>query len=279
MKKLLALLLAALMLISFAACAEKDDGGKNLDDYVQADEDEITVETNELGQTFHFEALDSESVVLTKYEGPSDPHAVVVPNTLNDKTVAAIGNEAFYFCSAIQSVTLPETIAAIGDMAFAGCSLLQEIEFPAAVTEIGESAFARCTSLVSVTFAEASELRQIARFAFEGCTALESVTVPAYIDTIGTCAFFGCVALESVTVEADGENGAQVIGAQAFHGCEKLASLTLPATVASIGELAFYGCNALYMDGVTCPAGSYAETYILGLNLAATAPAEPAPEA
>ena len=78
----------------------------------------------------------------------------------------------------------------------------------------------------------------------------------------------------SVTVEGDGENGVQVIGAQAFHNCESLNTLALPGSVASIGDFAFYGCNELYMDHVTCPAGSYAEKYILDLNLGATAPPE-----
>ena len=275
MKKLFALLLAVLMIFSFAACSNKDGGGTNLDDYVQEDEDDITFVTNDKGQTFHFESIDSETVVLTKYEGPSAPHDVEIPETLNNKTVAAIGASAFYFCSAIQAVSIPATVESIGEMAFAGCSSLTAVEIPSAVASIGASAFARCTALTEVTFAEESKLTSVERYTFEGCTALETVTIPAYIKTVGTGAFFGCASLTSVTVESNGENGVQVIGAQAFHNCESLASLTLPSTVVSIGDLAFHGCTDLYMDGVTCPAGSYAESYIRGLNLGETAPADP----
>lgn len=273
MKKLLALLLAGLMIFSISACSDDDKGNdKNLESYVQEDEDDITFITNDKGQTFHFESIDSETVKLTKYEGPSDPHDLVIPEILNNKTVAEIGEKAFYFCSAIKSVTIPATVTAIHPYAFAGCSSIVALVLPTAVAAVGEGAFADCTALESITFAAASELTDIEQYTFKGCTALKQVTIPGYVKTVGTGAFYGCVALETVELA----EGVQVVGAQAFMNCDALAALELPASVASIGSLAFYGSEKLYMDGVVCPEGSYAQEYVKDMNLAATAPADPA---
>lgn len=259
MKKLLALLLAALMLFSLVACSgdDKDDGNK-LDDYVKEDEDDITFITNEMGQTFHFEPIDSESVRLTKYEGPSDPHTLEIPATLNNKNVTEIGNEAFYFCSVLTSVKIPETITKIGAYAFAGCSSLGALVIPSSVSAIGEGAFFACTALESVSFASSAKLVHIEQYTFQGCTALKWITVPAYVKTVGSGAFYGCTSLATVTVT----EGVQVIGAQAFMNCDILETVKLPASVSSIGSLAFYGSKKLTASKVSCPAGSYAEEYI-----------------
>ena len=272
MKKLLALLLAGLMIFSFAACSNDDkENDKNLESYVQEDEDDITFVTNDKGQTFHFELIDSESVKLTKYEGPSNPHALEIPDTLNNKTLVEIGAEAFYHCSALKSVTIPATVTKIGAFAFAGCSSIMTIVLPASVASVGEGAFVDCTALESVTFAASSSLTDIEQYTFRGCTALKWVTVPAYVDTVGTGAFFGCTSLAVVNVK----DGVQVIGAQAFMNCDALATLKLPASVVSIGDKAFYGSEKLYMNGVTCPEGSYASERIQDkdLGIAESAPA------
>lgn len=259
MKKLLALLLAGLMIFAVSACSDKDKGpDKNLDSYVQEDEDDITFITNENGQTFHFESIDSTTVKLTKYEGPSALHDLVIPDTLNKKTVTEIGKEAFYHCSSIKSVVIPATVTKIHAYAFSGCSSLVGLVLPASVSEIGEAAFADCTALESITFAQTAALTDIEQYTFKGCTALRWVTIPAYVKTIGSGAFFGCTSMAVVNVK----EGVQVIGAQAFQNCTVLATLKLPASVTSIGSFAFYGSEKLAASGVSCPEGSYAEQYI-----------------
>lgn len=270
MKKLLALFLAALMIFTLFACSDEEEDEKdNLDDYEQ---DDIVIDhiTDENGNTFYFDSVDSESVTITKYEGSDQPHALEIPEKLNGKTVVAISSQAFYFCSNITSLTFSAPITSIGDYAFAGCSMLNALVLPASVSSIGDAAFYGCSSLETLTFATTSELTAIPYAAFRGCTSLKAVTVPAYINTIAQGAFEGCEALATVTIQ----NGVEVIGTQAFQNCTALASLTLPESVVSIGKYAFSGSEKLYLDGITVPAGSYAETFINDMKLDQSAPAE-----
>ena len=95
MKKLLAMLLAATMLLCLVACSDKNDNDKNdLKDY-EVEEIIITYVVTENGDTFHFESVDSETVAITKYEGPDTPHAVEIPAVLNEKKVAIVPGTAF----------------------------------------------------------------------------------------------------------------------------------------------------------------------------------------
>ncbi len=268
MKKLLAMLLAAVMLLSLVACSDKNDNkGNDLSDY-EVEEIIITYIVTENGDTFHFESVDSESVAITKFEGPDTPHAVEIPAVLNEKKVVAIADTAFYYSSQITSITIPESVTSIGSFAFAGCSGLTELNLPATVTTIGEAAFYGCSSLTAVNFAAESALKSIEQRTFDSCSSLASISVPAYIETIGTGAFLGCTKLASIIIA----EGCQIIGAQAFQNCTELAELKLPASVASIGKYAFAGSENLYMDGVVTPADSYAESYIKNMNLEETAP-------
>ena len=63
-------------------------------------------------------------------------------------TVTHIGDHAFYGCSEITSVTLPESLLSIGGRSFVGC-YFTNVEIPKSVTSIGEWAFEE-SKLVSV---------------------------------------------------------------------------------------------------------------------------------
>lgn len=276
MKKILALLLAGLMLLSFAACGDKDDDVEDLKDYLQTDEivESVTVGTD----TFYIEALDTETVVITKYKGSDAWHALTVPETLDNKKVVEIADEAFKNCTSITSVTFPATLEKIGVYSFAGCLALETVVIPASVEEIGEGAFTGCTSLQTVTLEDNVKMTKIAKNTFNGCVALKSFATKGAIKTIEAGAFFGCVALKTVTLA----DGMETLGAQAFQNCKALDTLTVPASLTTfetvrVGivdeHMIFAGCEALYLDGITAPAGSAAETYFkVTLKLAQSAP-------
>ncbi len=52
--------------------------------------------------------------------------AVVVPSQLGGKKVTSIGIYAFYNCSGLTSVVIPEGVISIGNYAFRGCSRFDE---------------------------------------------------------------------------------------------------------------------------------------------------------
>ena len=73
---------------------------------------------------------------------------VVIPSSITvegkEYTVTSIGNEAFYHCSGLTSVTIPNSVTSIGEKVFFGCSGLTSVNIPNSVTSIGNSAFWDC---------------------------------------------------------------------------------------------------------------------------------------
>ena len=59
---------------------------------------------------------------------PTPTGAVTIPSTLGGKPVTAIGNGAFYVCSGMTSVTIPDSVTSIGACAFYGCSGLKSVD-------------------------------------------------------------------------------------------------------------------------------------------------------
>ncbi len=74
--------------------------------------------------------------------------------------------------SSIESDGVTYSVTSIGDYAFYGCSGLTSVEIPNSVTEIGESAFEDCESLAAVTIG--GNVSNIGSSAFYDCTNLST---------------------------------------------------------------------------------------------------------
>ena len=70
----------------------------------------------------------------------------------NDGSVTSIGFSAFYGCSGLTSITIPDSVTSIGGWAFRSCRGLTSITIPDGVTSIGDSAFYGCSKLTSAIF-------------------------------------------------------------------------------------------------------------------------------
>lgn len=104
-------------------------------------------------------------------------------------TVKSIGNSAFYECSNLQSVNIPNSITTIGDWAFSGCSNLLSIPIPNSVTTIGYYAFQDCSNLQSVTIP--NSVTYIEQGAFNLCSNLSSLTIGTGVKYVGRLSLQG----------------------------------------------------------------------------------------
>ena len=135
----------------------------------------------------------------------------VIPD---DGSVTSIGYAAFYGCSGLTGISIPNTVTSIGSNAFNGCSGLTSISIPSSVTSIEGFAFFGCDKLIQLE----NMVYYVDKWAIEGSTLLTSVALRS--DTVGIA------------------NGA-------FRSCGKMTEIEMPSTISNIGQYAFNGCYAL----------------------------------
>ena len=180
-----------------------------------------------------------------------------------------IGVEAFFDCTSLKSITIPDSVTTIKDSAFFGCSSLTGITIPDSVTSIGARAFYNCSSLTGITIPDS--VTSIGNNAFRFCILLIDITIPDSVTSIGYGAFSAWTGATSTDIinfpneqlkikyfengEAFSEwksltsvtipDKVTSIGAGAFRTCSKLIAIKLPENVTSIGMRAFAYCSEL----------------------------------
>lgn len=162
--------------------------------YEQTDEDPSEPELPTDNSGLSYNILNSTEVEVIagaeKYTGD-----IVIPSqtTIDGKVynVTKVGNKAFYECTGLTSVTIPEGVTSIGSYAFYYCSELKSITIPNSVKSIGSGAFSGCIGLTSITIPDS--VTSIGDLAFYGCSGLTSITIPNSVTSIGVFAFLDCI--------------------------------------------------------------------------------------
>ena len=198
-------------------------------------------------------------------------------------SVTSIGERAFYNCSSLTSVTIPNSVTSIGENAFEWCSNLTSVESPALLFNDAFSIFrlselempsqimhltinagtlteegfdrirASYRNMESVDLANA-ENTELSDEAFKGCYNLQTLRLPAGLKEIKYMAVAECVKLQAIDIPVTVES----IGDRAFEDCRSMATVTFAGNaIQSIGCWAFYNCHALQNivipEGVTIP--------------------------
>ena len=124
-------------------------------------------------------------VTITGFEGKL-PSEVEIPAEIDGLPVTSIGNYAFYECTNLSNISIPDNVTSVGSYTFYKCTSLSNITIPDSVTSIGACAFFGCENLNSIVIPRS--VTRVGEYAFRACEKLSSVTINRNC-TVGIYAF------------------------------------------------------------------------------------------
>ena len=181
--------------------------------------------------------------------------------------VAEIGDHAFYYCSSLHQLILPDSVTTINNNAFNNCSELYSVTIGTGMTTIADNAFINCNHIHEVI--NNSSIQIVKGTSTPGgrvaLYALVLRTGESSYEEIDGCLFIRQPAVETgdfpsperyVLIKYVGEGGDVVlpknvhglgyyISTSAFYYNTTITSVVIPDGVSSIGRESFKHCTAL----------------------------------
>ena len=133
MKKILAVLLAVLLILTAVGCESPSSGGSVSSVISRSPE-------------HTFEACEGGYRLVSAGSKYKTDATVSIPEEYNGQPVVSIGADAFAGFSALESIVIPNTVTEIQKRAFSGCTSLTAVRIPDSVVTIQGGAFMNCTS-------------------------------------------------------------------------------------------------------------------------------------
>lgn len=226
----------------------------------------------------------SDGIMLERFSGksPMCENAATLQTAIIKEGVKTIGQEAFYRCTALTSVDLPNSLtdiaymafsytaiqninisnAAIGRYSFSSCANLKQVVFGEQLTSINEYAFSNCTALTEIDIPNG----KVTWSAFDGCSAIQTVNIGKSVSMVGnltgsTLAGYGTSALKYINVDVDNQFWSSEDGVLydkdktvliCYPSNKEGSSFTVPDSVTQINNYAFFCCGNL--ENVSIPA-------------------------
>ena len=182
---------------------------------------------------------------------------VIIPSTVSYNgeiyTVASIGEEAFFGCTDLISIEIPNSVTFIENGAFNECSSLTSIYIPNSVISIGNYTFNNCTSLKELYIEDGDTTLELGYSSeydkyglFYDCS-LEILYIGRNLGYDATdpraynSPFSEQEKLKTITIS----NRVTFIGEELFSFCSSLKTIEIPNSVTTIGNGAFCRCDSL----------------------------------
>lgn len=219
-------------------------------------------------------------------------------NLAQATSLESIGSYAFFSCSMLREIIIPNGVKSIGLLAFYECSRLDRVEIADSVTTIdfaafnytpwyqeydgeylivGDGVLIKCTvhpqfmdlsgknikALGGAVFWNAENEGQASTYGYKYAKDLETIVLPDTLTQIGMSAFAGCYRLKTVVLPA----GVTTVADNAFNVyspdfvSETNVDISACTSLTTIGDYAFHGCmgiEAFVLPTTVTSVGEYA---------------------